>query len=192
MALEDIFRALEEQAESECEAIVASARAQAEAIAEEAAEQAKSICATCVDTLGAAARTKATRRINEAKLEAKKRVAAIKEAAVADVFESAERKLESIRETDGYATLFRSLLDEALGGDRSSSTVLVDVRDLDLAKRALVELGVEAEVKPEITTSGGVVVERAEGRILRKNTFEERLERVRQSVRAEVAEILFK
>ncbi len=191
MALEDIFRALEEQAESECEDILAAARAQAETIAEEAVEQAKNICTACVDTSGANMRMKASKRINGARLEAKKRVAAVKEAAVTDAFETAARRLESMRGSDGYETLFRSLLDEALAGVKGDPTVLVDAADADLAMRVLAELGVDAEVKPEIATAGGVVVVRGGGRILRRNTLEDRLEKVRQSVQSDVAEILF-
>ncbi|MDZ4178780.1 MAG: V-type ATP synthase subunit E [Coriobacteriia bacterium] len=191
MALEDIFRALEEQAQVECEEVLAAARAQAEAIAEEAVEKAESICSVCVDTSGAAVRLKASKRINEAKLQAKKRVSAVKEEAVTSAFEGAGERLGAIRGSAGYETLFKALLEEAFAGVEGEATVMVDPADSDLAKRVLASLDISAEVKPEITTAGGVIVASGGGRILRRNTLEDRLDKVSQYVQSEVAEILF-
>jgi vacuolar-type H+-ATPase subunit E/Vma4 len=79
MALEDIFRALDEQADKECESILATARAQAEAIVADAEEQADGHLLGVCRADRAAHAAKASKQINAARLEGKKRVASVKE-----------------------------------------------------------------------------------------------------------------
>ncbi|MDF1542680.1 MAG: V-type ATP synthase subunit E [Anaerosomatales bacterium] len=191
MALEDIFRALDEQADKECEDILATARAQAEAILADAEEQAAGICSACVEHTESAMQRKAAKQTNAARLEGKKKVASVKEAAVSDAFEKSAERLASIRTRDTYPAMFKSLVSEALAGVSGDMVLLVDPSDEALARQALDELGVDAEVRTELTTSGGVAVLTGNGRIMRRNTLEDRLDKVRNSIQSDVAEILF-
>lgn len=191
MALEDIFRALDEQADKECEDILATARAQAEAIEADAAEQAAGICAACVEHTGTAMQRKATKQVNAARLDGKKQIASVKEGAVGDAFDKAAESLASVRNQPSYPEVFKALISEAAGGLSGEMTVLVDPADEDLARRTVADLGLDAEVRAELSTSGGVAVLTGGGRIIRRNTFEDRLDKVRNSIQSEVAEILF-
>jgi vacuolar-type H+-ATPase subunit E/Vma4 len=191
MALEDIFRALDEQADKEVEDILATARAQAEAIEADAEEQAAGICSACVEHTETAMQRKAAKQTNAARLEGKKKVASVKEAAVSDAFDKAAERLASLRTSDTYATVFKSLVSEAMAGVSGDVALLVDPADEALARQTLGELGIDAEVRPELSTSGGVAVLTGNGRIMRRNTLEDRLEKVRHSIQSDVAEILF-
>ena len=191
MALEDIFRALDEQADKECEDIVATARAQAEAIVADAEEQAAGICTACVEHTESAMQRKSAKQINAARLEGKKKVASVKEAAVRDAFDKAADELASIRSRDTYPGVFKSLVSEAVAGVSGDMALLVDPADEALARRTLEELGIDAAVKAELSTRGGVAVLTGTGRIMRRNTFEDRLEKVSHSIQSDVAEILF-
>ena len=191
MALEDIFRALDEQADKECEDILATARAQAEAIVADAEEQAAGICSACVEHTESAMQRKAAKQTNAARLDGKKKVASVKEAAVSDAFEKSAERLTSIRTHDTYPGIFKSLVSEALKGVSGDMVVLVDPADEALARQTLGELGVDAEVRTELTTSGGVAVLTGNGRIMRRNTLEDRLDKVHSSIQSDVAELLF-
>ncbi|MFU8891792.1 MAG: V-type ATP synthase subunit E [Anaerosomatales bacterium] len=191
MALEDIFRALDEQADKECEDILATARAQAEAILADAEEQAAGICSACVEHTESAMQRKTAKQTNAARLEGKKKVASVKEAAVSDAFEKSAERLASIRTRDTYPGIFKSLVSEALAGVSGDMVLLVDPSDEALARQALDELGVDAEVRTELSTSGGVAVLTGNGRIMRRNTLEDRLDKVRNFIQSDVAEILF-
>ena len=191
MALEDIFRALEEQAEQECQQILEDARYQAETIAQEAQEQAEEIRLKLVGDAEKASRLKASQSVNSSRLESKKKVAALKQDAVAGVFDKVLSEAEALRGSDAYPATFKALLTEAMQGVEGEVEILVDSTDVELAKRALDEIGVSAEVKPDISTTGGVVVVTGGGRIMRRNTVEDRLENVQQLIQADVAEILF-
>ncbi|MBW6467901.1 MAG: V-type ATP synthase subunit E [Coriobacteriia bacterium] len=191
MALEDIFRALDEQADKECEDILATARAQAEAILADAEEQAAGICSACVEHTESAMQRKTAKQTNAARLEGKKKVASVKEAAVSDAFEKSAERLASIRTRDTYPGIFKSLVSEAFAGVSGDMVLLVDPSDEALARQALDELGVDAEVRTELSTSGGVAVLTGNGRIMRRNTLEDRLDKVRNFIQSDVAEILF-
>lgn len=191
MALEDIFRALEEQAEQECQEILADARDQAEGILEEAQDEAEEIRKRLVDETERSTRQKASQSVNSARLETKKKVASLKQEAVANAFEKALDKARSIRDSESYAKTFRALAEEAATDLEGDMKVLVDQADVELAKRTFDEMGVAAEVAAEIETVGGLVIVTGGGRIMRRNTFEDRLEKVQQHIQADVAEIMF-
>lgn len=191
MALEDIFSALEQQADKEIEEILQDARDQAGMIAEDASDQADQIRSARIERAEKSTRAQASQSLNAARLEAKKRIAAVKEEAVEVVFDAAAAPLAGLRERAEYAGIFESLVKEAVAGLDGDIEVLVDEADESLASSTLSKLGVQATLKPAITTAGGVTATTREGRIARRNTFEDRLEKVRQRAQADVAGVLF-
>lgn len=191
MALEDIFRALEDQAQLECDQILESARDQAESIVQEASEEADSIRKTRIEESERLVMSRAARTLNSARMDGKKRVSSVKEQAVSATFDKALDSLSSIRNSAEYPAIFKALVDEAVAGVAGEMEVLVDPADADLASRTLSEAGLKATVKPEIESAGGLVVRTGGGRIMRRNTLESRLGKVGLIAQAEVAEILF-
>lgn len=191
MALEDIFRALEEQAQKEREDILSAAQLQAEAIAADAADQAARMCSDCVATADDALQRRLTRESNAARLEGRKRVAAAKQRAIDEVFENAGSLLRDVRSSSQYPEIFSALATEALEGVEGTPTIVVDPADEELARRTMSELGVSAELGIEEVSSGGLSVVSGEGRIVRRNTLDDRLEKVRPDIQSDVAGILF-
>ncbi|TLM98932.1 MAG: hypothetical protein FDZ75_01240, partial [Actinobacteria bacterium] len=61
----------------------------------------------------------------------------------------------------------------------------------DRADAVAAREGVSASVQATLKSAGGLVIEADNGRIVRRNTLEDRLERVRQYVQADVAKVLF-
>jgi V/A-type H+-transporting ATPase subunit E len=191
MGLEDIFKALEEQADKDSEAVLAEARAHAEAIIGEAESSANRSREAHVAAAEKAARSRSTQDLNSVKLEARKQLAGVKERAVNDAFDAALGQLSGIRARADYPAAFRALADEALAGLEGEFVVLVDPADADLARSVLAERGLSAEVRPDLSTTGGLAVSLDGGRIMRRNTLEDRLDKLRGHAQAEVAEILF-
>lgn len=190
MAIEDIFRALEEQADAECKTVLDNAKAQADAILAEAREEADAIKRRRLEQVESAVQNKMRQALNAAKLENRRKTAAIKEAAIDDVFDGASAELGKLREGGTYQETLRALLEEALEGVTGPVEVLVDARDQELAEPLLKSAGVSYEINPT-ETSGGIVVVAGDGRIYRRNTFEDRLGKLRQRSQASVSEILF-
>jgi len=191
MALEDIFRALEEQADRDVEAVLAEARAHATAIREEAEREAAFARENRVADAERTAKARSAQDLNSARLDARKRVAAVKERAVRQVFDDALSSLGTIRARADYASVFRALIDEAIEGVEGEYELLVDPADAELARQIVAEKGLSVAVKPEISSAGGVVVSLQSGSVTRRNTFEDRLDKLRGLAQADVAGLLF-
>jgi V/A-type H+-transporting ATPase subunit E len=191
MALEDIFRALEEQADKDSEAVLVEARAHAASIVEEAELAASKSRAAHVEAAEKLARSRSAQDLNSVRLDARKQMAGVKERAVNDAFEAALVEVANVRARADYPQSFRALATEALTGVEGEFDVLVDPADVDLARTVLAEHGVSAEVRPDLSTAGGLVISLDDGRVMRRNTLEDRLDKLRSLAQAEVAEILF-
>jgi len=190
MAIDDILRALDDQAEADCEETVGEAREHAKLILEEAERQAQQVHETFVRQVERAANAEASKKVNAARLEAKMTVSSVKGDGVSAVFDSARAQLSSARNS-GYEELFAALAAEALSGVSGSVTVRTAPADTALAERTLASMGVAAEVVGDLDTAGGLVVETGGGKVVRRNTLESRLDRASQFVRADVARVLF-
>ncbi len=190
MAIEDIFRALDEQAERECDDLLAVAQGQATSIMEEARREAERLTQAKVDAAGESAAIKASKTINAGRLDARKRLAGVRDAAVVRVFDDALTKLGSFRSSPEYPAVFKALAEEALAGVEAPCEVVVDPADADLASTVVASRGGACTVSTGGTSVGGVAVTAAGGRVLRSNTFESRLEKARGLIQARVAEIL--
>jgi vacuolar-type H+-ATPase subunit E/Vma4 len=190
MAIDDILRALDDQAQADCEDTVGEAHEHAKLIVEEAERQAQQIQDTFVRQVERVANSDASKKVNAARLEAKMTVSSVKGEGVTSVFDAARTQLSSVRNS-GYDELFAALAAEALAGVSGSITVRTVPADTELAERVLSGMGMPAQVVGDLDSAGGLVVETAGGKIVRRNTLEARLDRASQFVRADVARVLF-
>ena len=190
MAIEDILRTLDEQAQADSDAVITEAREHAKLIVEEAQREAEQVHEGFVRQIERVARVEAGKRVNAARLEAKMAASSVKGNAVAAAFDSAAERLSSLREGGGYDALFSALATEALEGLEGPVTIKVAPADAGRAQ-ALAARRSEATVDANLDTTGGLIVEASGGRIVRRNTLEDRLDRTRQIVQADVARVLF-
>jgi V/A-type H+/Na+-transporting ATPase subunit E len=191
VAYEDLLKSVEESAEEKerelrnkvavaIGEIRARAKAQAEGIRQGYRDEAaKSITAERNKTLYLA------------RADNKELLITTREAAFEQAFLDAELHLAGLRSTPKYPQVFEKLLREAAGAMENELFVLhIDPHDMDTCKNALRELGLSCEVRPDLTTKGGVVVSRPDNTIVLSNTVETRLRRVRESRRKEIHAIL--
>lgn len=190
MAIEDILKALDEQAQADCDAVVEEAREHAKHVLEEAQRQADEVHEGFVRQVERVANSAAAKTINAARLAAKMTVSSVKGDGVASVFEAGRSALPTLRDS-GYDRLFAGLAAEALAGLDGEVVVHVAPSDVALGQSAAATAGLAATVEGDLDTAGGLVVEAHGGRIVRRDTLEDRLERSRQLVQADVARVLF-
>jgi vacuolar-type H+-ATPase subunit E/Vma4 len=191
MAIEDILRALDEQADGDCRALVDKAKEQAKTILAEAKAEADKIRDAKIAVTEAQVRSRAVQIVNAAKLERRRQVTAAQDAGIDVVYAKAGDTLSGRRGTKAYEELFRALAQEAV--ERTVGDVVVQVAPVDaaLATKVMSDLGVKAEIDASASILGGLTVISAEGRVYRRNTLDDRLVKVRKFVQADVAEILF-
>jgi V/A-type H+/Na+-transporting ATPase subunit E len=191
MAIEDIIRALEEQADAECREIVDAASEQASAILADARGEADKIVAEKSAHADSAGQARASQLLNAARLDNKRSLASARERGIGEVYDTAAGELAKLRGDRSYPALFRSLLAEALSGVEGDAVVQVDPADKALAESTLAELEVKASVDTSTSMTGGVTVATRGMRVFRRNTLEDRMARARKIGQSQVAEILF-
>jgi vacuolar-type H+-ATPase subunit E/Vma4 len=191
MAIEDILRALDDQAQADSEAVLEEAREHARLIVEEGKRDAEQIHDRFTRQAESVSNAAAAKTVNAARLESKMIVSSVKGDAVVAVFDAALGKLSESRSSGAYESLFSALAKEALEGLEGAVTIEVAPADAALATRAAEAAGVSATIDPTLETAGGLVVEAFDGRIIRRNTLEDRLDRTRQMLQADVAKVLF-
>jgi len=190
MAIEDILKTLDEQAQEDCEAVLGEAREHAKLILDDAQRSAREVHEGFARQIERVARADAARAVNAARLEAKMKVSSARGDGVSSVFETAKSELPNLRDA-GYDALFAGLAAEALEGLDGAIVVRVAPADADRARAAVDAAGLAADIDASLATAGGLVVEAYGGRVIKRNTLEDRLARVSQFMKADVAKVLF-
>lgn len=191
MGLEDIFRALEQEAEARCAEIRMEANAQAGAIETESEQRCEELVREKLERAAAPLEARARRVIGDARFERRRSIAAEREAQVDAAYAAANDALTALRGAASYEVTFGRLLDEALSSSVEPTAVVVDPADEVIATKALAARGSSLPVLAEMSSKGGVVVLSGGGRVRHDNTFEARLERVQDTTRTLVGELLF-
>lgn len=188
----ELIAILEREAAAEIERILADARAEADRLIQEARQQAEAELAAVRARLEAERAAARTRARSAAALRASALILQAKDQALAEVFQRARAELDRlVQERARYGALLGGLLREAAAGLGGRVVVQVHPRDVDLARRAARDLGLDADVQPADDVSGGVRVVSADGRFVVENTLASRLERARAALAPEVAAALW-
>jgi vacuolar-type H+-ATPase subunit E/Vma4 len=190
MAIEDILKTLDEQAQDDCDAVLGEANEHAKLILDDAQRSASEVHEGYARQIERVARAEAARVVNAARLEAKMIVSSAKGDGVSSVFDAVRDDLPGLRAAS-YDALFAELAAEAFEGLDGAIVVRVAPEDADRAARAVASAGLAAEIDATLPTAGGLVAEAYGGRIIRRNTLEDRLDRVGQFKQADVARVLF-
>lgn len=188
----ELVAILEKEAAAEIERVLAEARAKAEQIGVRAQEEAQSFLAVQRQRMDAERKAAQVRAQSAAQVKASALVLQAKDQAIADVFTGAEAELARVPQDKArYGAVLRGLIREAAGGLPGRITVEANPRDLDLARQAVRELKLDAEVKAADDVTGGVRLVSGDGRFIVENTLASRVERVKALLAPEIAALLW-
>jgi len=150
------------------------------------AERARLIDSAKAEAAAAAAAERGE-RLAAARLTGRTAVAKEKEALVARVVDGVREKLYGVVDTDRYAKLLNSLVEDGVAEAGRGATVRVNARDKKKLKRFA-----DAKVGESVGIAGGAVITSADGRVTVRNTLEGLFEERVDAVRACASEALFK
>ncbi len=188
----ELVAILEKEAAAEIEQVLADARTQAERLVVQATEEAQTYLAAQGQRLDAERKAAQVKAQSAAQVKASALILQAKDQAIAEVFAAAEAELFRVQQDRGrYAAVLRGLIREAAGGLTGRITVEVNPRDLDLARQAVKELKLDAEVRPADDVSGGARLVSDDGRFIVENTLASRVERVKALLVPEIAALLW-
>ncbi|TMJ03778.1 MAG: V-type ATP synthase subunit E [Bacillati bacterium ANGP1] len=188
----ELITILEKEAVGEIDRILGEARVQAERMVAEATRQAQEYLAAQRQQLEAERQAAKVRALSAAQVRASALVLQAKDEALHEVLSVAEEELARVQQDKArYGPILRGLIREASGALSGRMTVEANPKDLDLAKQAVRDLKLDAEVKAADDVSGGVRLIADDSRFIVENTLASRVERVKTLLAPEIATLLW-
>ena len=188
----ELITILEKEAAGEIDRILGEARVQAERVVAEATRQAQEYLAAQRQQLEAERQAAKVRALSAAQVRASALVLQAKDEALHEVLSVAEEELARVQQDKvRYGPILRGLIREASGALSGRMTVEANPKDLDLAKQAVRDLKLDAEVKAADDVSGGVRLIADDSRFIVENTLASRVERVKTLLAPEIATLLW-
>ena len=190
------------EAKEKAENIIVKAREEAKKVLGKAEQEAKREAEEIISKKKTDAEAQARRILSEAKLEARLKILNAKEQLISEAFDKALEKLKEFSQSAQYKTALENLIKDAAiiirGGDLEvllpeNTNVNIDLSKI--AKKIEEQTGIKTSLnisKERIRSIGGVIVRSKDRLLTVDNTFEARLERLREQLRVNVANLLFK
>ena len=174
-------REIEEQAQRHAGGILAQAYIEAEQIEAEACAKAS-----------APGNAERGRILHHARLDAPHTLGEVREELVDTAIARTREHLASLRADPAYPDVLQSLTEEALAElAASEGTTLpqlrADPRDRELVQDILARLKLDAPVRYDLNSWGGLIAASADGRVIVINTLERRLEQAAPFLRRHLA-----
>jgi vacuolar-type H+-ATPase subunit E/Vma4 len=189
MALNEMLRALEEEASVRFEHIRRRAEAEAQALLDAASKGRIPIHDAAMAKARMTLAGERARRLSRAHFAVRKEIILLKEALIDEAFAAARERLRGIRQLGAYPVALQALTAEALRGVDGPVRVSIDPQDEEIIPELLA--GVDCDIVPDLETSGGLRVLAGEARVSIDNTVETRLAKAETLLRSEVNRVLF-
>lgn len=184
---------LDQEASAEIEAILSEAKQRASEIVAEAQEKADAHLAQSARAAQVQHEAALVRARSAAQLEVSSMRLRTQFDAVEQVFAEAEGQVSAlVKDPTRYPSILLKLLSEAveaLGGAKVA-TIVVNPEDRQLVEAFLSKNKLDAEIVSDPAVVGGVRVKAATANVSVENSLPDRLQRARQSVAGEVAQLL--
>jgi vacuolar-type H+-ATPase subunit E/Vma4 len=191
LALDDILRALEDNAEDRIEVIKQDAQQRVNEIISEVEKEASRSKRLRLKKVQDAIKSECTGIVYSASLKAKNELIKAQEDTVEEAFRLAEQRLSGLHSNEEYPRVLELLLDECL--EVLDGEVIIHVRQDD---RTLVD-GLMADRKisysiseTPLEASGGLDVSSPDGEVIVRNSFESRLSKAKETLRLDISNAL--
>lgn len=202
--IEKITESLRKEAEEEKKNIISEAEEKAEEKKSEAREEAEEKAEEIIEEGKRKAEAETKKILSTARTKARRKKLEFKDEMSEEVFERAMKKLDELKDDNSkYRKIMKNLIIEGgisiEGGDLEvlipeGDNILSEEDIQDIEEEINNSTGVESsiEVLENLEDSrGGAIVRKSDGTLQSDNTFEARMERMRDSLRTEIIEILF-
>jgi V/A-type H+/Na+-transporting ATPase subunit E len=196
--LEGIAREVLADVQKEADIIILKAEKEAKEILKVAKDDSDKIYATVMAEVVTKASSEKRKMDSKSDVDVRNRLLMVKDALVQTTFEKAQLRLNEFINEDTYHEFLLRLIEEA-SRKIGSKNLMVQVNSKDkvwltqenidiLSKRLRLDLILAEETIPSM---GGCKVQTTDGKLVYDNTFENRIEQIKPTLRLEVAKILF-
>jgi V/A-type H+-transporting ATPase subunit E len=192
MAYENLLKSVEESAQEKERELREKARSAVQLISEDTKNQVTEIQKSVLAEAKKTASIEKNKLIYLTKGANKEKLIKTKEAIFLTAFDDAEQRLSHERKDPKYPDILKNLTREAVGAIGGEAfRIHLDKRDENVIKKILSELNLSGEVITDLNCSGGLVVSTQNESVKISNTFESRLERVKEQKKLEIYAAMF-
>ncbi len=198
MQYNKLLESLSDQAKAEREEILAAARKKAEAIVKAAVDGVEEKPQVVEEIQAATGGVKAAAGAKEVKKESapqRRRVSKVVLQAQHEYYlqaiETTRSGLRKVCERPDYSQVLKKLLQEATADFPAAATVLVRPQDVAAVKGMLEKLNLKLVVVSSQDAPVGVVVSSQDGKLVRYNTLNSRLEKALPHLSTQIASVLY-
>ena len=132
------------------------------------------------------------KKIYSAREQAKDHLARARHEVYIQVFQEAAVRLSSLRSDSSYGTFFKAVLSEVIESlDSEKILINIDKKDEALCRQLIKDTGREFSIVTDLTTQGGLIGSTPDGKVVIRNTIEDRIARAKERMKVFVFSGLF-
>jgi vacuolar-type H+-ATPase subunit E/Vma4 len=192
LAIDDILRALEDNAEDHIEAIKQDTQQRVNEIISEVEKEASRTKRLRLKKMEDAIKSECTGIVYSASLKAKNELIKAQEETVNEAFRLAEQRLSDLHSNEEYPKVFELLLEECLEVFNGEVVLRVRPDDKALVDRLMADRQVPYSIsETPLEASGGLVASSPDGEVVVHNSFESRLSKAKEILRLDISNALF-
>jgi len=199
MSEKELLKALEDDARSECTAILENAKRDADAITKETIDELEKVKQRRLEQAKTSMQAERVRRLANAKLYAREVIIRERQFAAAKILDEVNNRLKELRKDKDYPEILKRLCKEAMDGWHAMGTdfksvptekalIMVSKQDISYLKHIL---GYEIVSDESEDISPGVVIMSRDKRFKIINTLHSRLEKKRTELVSMIDKMLF-
>jgi vacuolar-type H+-ATPase subunit E/Vma4 len=127
------------------------------------------------------------KKIYLAREQAKDNLTRARQDAYLSVFQEAEVQLSSLRSSPFYEAFYKAVMNEIFESiDSEKIRLHIDKKDESLCSKLIKDTGKEVEIVTDLSTMGGLNGSTPDGKVVIRNTIEDRLERAKERMKVVV------
>jgi len=132
--------------------------------------------------------------IGSSRLSARNKQLVLIEDAVSDAFEKAIAKIESVRNSEKYASMMKKLLEDGVHTVGGDVVIECNSKDKTIVKKLVSEMdrGKIKVSEEAVDCLGGLRIKSRDGSMVYDNTLDSRIERLRPLIKKDIASIFMK
>jgi len=124
------------------------------------------------------------KKIYSAREQAKDNLTRARQDAYLSVFQEADVRLSTFRSSPSYKTFYKAVMTEIIESlDSEKIRLHIDKKDEQLCRQLIQETGKEFDIVPDLSTTGGLNGSTPDGKVVIRNTIEDRLDRARERMK---------
>lgn len=187
MKYDHLIKAIEDGAEEKIREITDSKDREIREILERAESESAQLRKDLLAQTNQMVEIERNKEIYSAREKAKDHLARARNEAFLSVFQVSDEQLSSLRSSPSYGAFFKAVMTEITESlDSEKIRLHIDQKDEALCRQLIKDTGKEFDIVTDLTTKGGLIGSTPDGKVVIRNTIEDRLARAKERMKVVV------